>query len=89
MPARRQRIPLFSDLHGLAPVLLLEGGSELLKADAMRFSERACRAGVEVHVEVWQGLLHGWYLFPNGVADAEAAYRRVGDRVRQLSRRPA
>jgi acetyl esterase/lipase len=81
--------PLFADLHGLAPVLLLVGGSELLKADAMRFSERACRAGVEVHVEVWQGLLHGWYLFPNGVADAEATYRRVGDQVRQLSRRPA
>ena len=77
--------PLFADLHGLPPMLLLVGGSELLKADTMRFSERACRAGVDVHVEVWEGLLHGWYLFANGVADAEATYRRVGDQVRQLS----
>ena len=77
--------PLFADLRGLPPMLLLVGGSELLKADAIQFSERACRAGVEVHVEVWQGLLHGWYLFANGVADAEATYRRVGDQVRQLS----
>ena len=76
--------PLFADLHGLPPMLLLVGGSELLKADTMRFSERACMAGVEVHVEVWQGLLHGWYLFANGVADAEATYLRVGDQVRQL-----
>ena len=76
--------PLFADLHGLPPMLLLVGGSELLKGDAMRFSERACRDGVDVHVEVWQGLLHGWYLFANGVRDAEATYLRVGDQVRQL-----
>ncbi|AHG89693.1 putative hydrolase [Gemmatirosa kalamazoonensis] len=75
--------PLHADLHGLPPTLLLVGGSELLKADALRFSDRACRARVEVHVEVWEGLLHGWYLFANGVADAEATYRRVGDEVRQ------
>jgi hypothetical protein len=42
-------------------------------------------AGVEVHVEVWEGLLHGWYLFANEVADAAATYLRVGDPVRQLS----
>jgi acetyl esterase/lipase len=77
--------PLFADLRGLPPMHLLVGESELLKADAMRFSERACRADVEVHVEVWQGLLHGWYLFAKGVADAEATYLRVGDYVRQLS----
>jgi acetyl esterase/lipase len=75
--------PLFADLHGLPPMLLLVGGSELLKADAMRFSERACMAGVDVHVEVWQGLLHGWYLFANEVAEAEATYVRVGDAVAQ------
>jgi hypothetical protein len=34
---------------------------------------------------VWQGLLHGWYVFANGVADAEATHLRVGDHVRQLS----
>ena len=64
---------------------LLVGGSELLKDDTMRFSELACSAGVEVHVEVWEGLLHGWYLFAKEIADAEAAYRRVGELVRQLS----
>jgi len=77
--------PLFADLHTLPPMLLLVGENELLKADTMRFSERACRAGVEVHVEVWQGLVHGWYLFANGVAEAEDTYLRVGDQVRQLS----
>ena len=83
-PRSAEANPLFADLHGLPPMLLLVGGDELLKADAMRFSERACMAGVEVHVEVWQGLLHGWYLFANEVADAEATYLRVGDQVRQL-----
>ena len=76
--------PLFAGLQGLPPMLLLVGGSELLKADSIRFGERACSAGVEVHVEVWQGLLHGWYLFANGVAEAEATYLRVGEQVRQF-----
>lgn len=76
--------PLFADLDGLPPMLLLVGGSELLKDDAIRFSERASLAGVQVHVEVWQGLLHGWYLFANAVAEAEATYLRVGDNVREL-----
>ena len=77
--------PLYAELDGLPPMRLLVGGSELLKDDTMRFSELACRAGVEVHVEVWEGLLHGWYLFAKEIADAEAAYRRVGELVRQLS----
>jgi acetyl esterase/lipase len=76
--------PLFADLDGLPPMLLVVGGSELLKDDAMRFSERACLAGVQVHVEVWERLLHGWYLFAKGVAEAEATYLRVGDEVREL-----
>ena len=61
------------------------GGIEALKTDTIRFSMRACQAGVEVHVETWEGLPHGWYLFPNVVAEAEPTYQRMGDLVRQLS----
>ena len=77
--------PMFADLTGLPPTRLLVGGIEALKDDTIRFSARACEAGVEVHVETWEGLHHGWHLFANVVAEAEAAYQRMGDLVRQLT----
>jgi monoterpene epsilon-lactone hydrolase len=79
--------PLFADLTGLPPTRLLVGGIEALKGDTMRFSARACQAGVEVHVETWEGLPHGWYLFPSVVAEAESTYQRMGDMVRELTPR--
>ena len=77
--------PLFADLTGLPPTRLLVGGIEALKDDTMRFSARACQAGVEVHVETWEGLPHGWYLFANVVAEAESTYQRMGDLARELT----
>jgi monoterpene epsilon-lactone hydrolase len=49
--------PLYAELGGLPPMRLLVGGRELLKDDTMPFSELACTVGVEVHVEVWEGML--------------------------------
>jgi epsilon-lactone hydrolase len=77
--------PLCADLTGLPPIRLLVGSVEVLKDDTMRFSARACQAGVEVHVETWEGLPHGWYIFPTVVAEAEATYQRIGDLVRELT----
>jgi epsilon-lactone hydrolase len=79
--------PLFADLSRLPPVRLLVGGLEALKDDTVRFSARACQAGVEVHVEIWEGLYHGWYLFANVVAEAADTYQRMGDLVRQFTPR--
>lgn len=76
--------PLSDDLSGLPPMRLLVGGLEALKDDTMRLSARACQAGVQVHVETWEGLQHGWYIFPSVVAEAEHTYQRVGDLVRRL-----
>jgi epsilon-lactone hydrolase len=77
--------PLFADLSGLPPIRLLVGGREALIDDTTRFSARACEAGIEVHVETWEGLHHGWYIFAKFADQTEPTYRRMGDLIRQLA----
>ena len=50
--------PLFGDLAGLPPLLLQAGSSEMLRDEAVRFAERARPAGVDVELELWNGMQH-------------------------------
>lgn len=70
--------PLFADLAGLPPSLLLVGSSELLLDDSVRFAQRAAGATLEV----WHGMPH---VFPamHGLAEAEAAVRGMGEFLRR------
>jgi epsilon-lactone hydrolase len=78
--ARRDRYvsPLFADLTGLPPSLVLVGSSELLLDDSVRFAQRAQAATLEV----WHGMPH---VFPamHGLPEAEAAIRGMGEFLRR------
>jgi len=50
--------PLYGDLHGLPPLLIYVGGDETLLDDSIRFAEKAKAAGVEVRLNVGEGLFH-------------------------------
>lgn len=50
--------PLYADLSGLPPLLIQVGSDEVLLDDAVRFAENARKAGVDVTLEVWDGLFH-------------------------------
>ncbi|NMC52833.1 MAG: alpha/beta hydrolase [Chloroflexi bacterium] len=50
--------PLFADLNGLPPVLIHAGTNEILLDDANCLFAAAQRAGVDVHLETWEGLFH-------------------------------
>ncbi len=62
--------PLFAALEHLPPVLMHVGDDEVLLDDAIRFGERAVAAGVDVRVDVWEGMPHG---FVSGVGRFDAA----------------
>jgi len=60
--------PLYGDLHGLPPLLIQE------------FAERARKAGVEVTLEVWEGMWHVWQMTTPLVASGPSrsqAYRSL------------
>lgn len=70
--------PLLGDLVGLPPLLLQVGTREILLSDSTRFAERARAAGVDVTLQVEEGLIHVWHIFPD-VPEAQVAVERVGE----------
>ena len=78
--------PLYADLAGLPPVRLMVGSLEALRDDSTRFAEVASACGVDVLVEIWQNLHHGWYLFPNQIKATERTYEHFASFVSQLIR---
>lgn len=54
--------PVFADLSGLPPLLLLAGQDELLLDDALRVRDAATSAGTDVRVHIGEGMQHDWPL---------------------------
>ncbi len=70
--------PLYGDYRGLPPLLIQVGTREVLLDDARRVAERARAAGVNVHLECEEGLIHVWPLFGAGVPESREAVERIG-----------
>lgn len=62
--------PLRADLAGLPPIRIHAGDDEVLLDDSVRFVDRALAAGVDVQVDVWEGMVHG---FPASVGRLSAS----------------
>lgn len=63
-PAGAPQSPLAGSLAGLPPLLLGCGDAELLRDDTTRFAAKADAAGVDVTLEVYQGMPHGFPVLP-------------------------
>ncbi|MDA2810167.1 nitroreductase/quinone reductase family protein [Nocardiopsis sp. RSe5-2] len=50
--------PLYGDLSGLPPLLLVAGEDELLLDDAVRFAEAAAEQGTRVALDLYEGMPH-------------------------------
>ena len=70
--------PLYADLTGLPPMLIQVGTSETLLDDATRLAEKAGEAGVDVHLEPWEGAIHVWQFYASRVPEAKEAVERIG-----------
>jgi epsilon-lactone hydrolase len=62
--------PIYLDLQGLPPLRLHTGDDEVLLDDSRRFALRAEAAGVDVRLDIWEGMLHG---FPTALDVFEAS----------------
>ena len=76
--------PLYADLSGLPPVRLMVGSLEALRDDSTRFAKAAGAYGVDVQVEIWHNLHHGWYLFSNHIKATGRTYERFAFFVSEL-----
>lgn len=74
--------PLYADLTGLPPLMILVGTWEILLDDATRFAERARLAGVDVDLQVWDEMMHIWPFFHGQFPEAQAAIEMMGEFIR-------
>lgn len=77
--------PLFAPLVALPPLLILVGTADLLLSDSERLAMAATTAGVEVHLEVGDGLPHVYPLML-GTTEAAEATTQIGAFLRERVR---
>ena len=73
--------PLFASLSGLPPLLVQVGTADLLLSDSERLAAAATEAGVDVTLEIGDGLPHVYQLM-FGTPEAADATERIGKFLR-------
>ncbi len=63
LPTTPLASPLYADLHGLCPILIQVGGSEVLLDDSLRLKQKLEKASVSSELQVWDDMVHVWHLF--------------------------
>lgn len=78
--------PLYADLRGLPPLLIHVGSAETLLSDATRIAERAGEADVDVTLEIWKDMVHGWHIFAPMLPKGQQAIDRAGKFIKAHAR---
>jgi epsilon-lactone hydrolase len=74
--------PLYADLAGLPPLLIQVGDRETVLADSTMVADSARIAGVDVELQVWDGMIHVFQMF----AELPEAHRAIASIAEFLKR---
>jgi len=75
--------PVFADYTGLPPLLIQVGEHEIIRDDSVRVGERARAAGVEVTLEVWEGMFHVFQSHEPLLPEAREAIEHIAALMRR------
>jgi len=70
--------PIFADLGGLPPLLIQVGDRETVLDDSTLLAERARSAGVDVELQIWDGMFHVFQMFAE-LAETRRAIDSLSD----------
>jgi epsilon-lactone hydrolase len=70
--------PIYSNLRGICPLLLLAGEDELVRSDAQALRDKALVAGVDVEMIVSPGMWHDWILVGHCLLEARQSIEAIG-----------
>lgn len=70
--------PLYGDFAGCSPLYIAVGGHEVMLDDSVRLAQLAKTAGVEVELEVAEGMQHVYVFMAGKAPEADATLQRVG-----------
>lgn len=74
--------PLWADLRGMPPLLVLVGTAEALLDDSRALVHKAREAGVSAESIEGEGMVHTWPFFVTSFPEAGQAVRRIGAYIR-------
>jgi epsilon-lactone hydrolase len=74
--------PLYADLAGLGPLYVQAGADEGLADDARMLEERARKAGVDVSLDMFPGMLHTFQMAAGRAPEADDAIAKLAEWVR-------
>lgn len=77
--------PVYADLHGLPPLFIMAGSTEVLLDDSQRVADNARAAGVDCEFEVWKKMPHVWPLFTPFIPEGGRALDRAAAFVRRVT----
>ena len=75
--------PHYASYHSFPPLLIQVGTDEILLDDAVRLAQKAQTDGVDVTLDVWEGMLHVWQMGVPYIPEAKAAVAQIGAFIRQ------
>ena len=70
--------PLKGSLAGLPPIRIHVGDDEVLLDDSRRYAERAAAAGVDMRLDVWTGMPHGFVVYVGMLKASADALDAIG-----------
>ena len=82
-PAHPYISPLYGDLADLPPLLLFAGEDETLCDDAVRFAEKAEKAGVDVTLRIGEGMFHCYPAMAPLFPEAAKALQEISAFIRK------
>ena len=69
--------PLYADLKGLPPLLIQVGDRETVLDDSVVFADKARAAGIDVNLEIWDGMIHVFQMFGAQLPEAHQAIASI------------
>jgi acetyl esterase/lipase len=69
--------PLYADLRGLPPLLIQVGDRETVLDDSIAFADKTRAAGVDVDLQVWDGMIHVFQMFGAELPEALRAIASI------------
>jgi len=76
--------PLYGDLKGLPPLLILVGTAEILLDDSVEFAKKAKEAGVEVTLDIWAEMPHVFPAFAAFAPEGQEAIEKIGEFMKKF-----
>jgi epsilon-lactone hydrolase len=70
--------PLYAEMHGLPPLLIMVGTLDPLLEDATRFATKAQAAGVTVELDISDQMFHIWPFFAELIPEGREAIEKIG-----------